>query len=41
MGQESGYYLGVARHSRPNQALIEVDWIFQTAGDGLIDRIVI
>jgi hypothetical protein len=38
---ESGYYLCVTRHFRPNQAPIEVVWIFQTDDQGLIDRIVI
>jgi hypothetical protein len=39
--QESGYFLCVTRHFRPNQAPIEVVWIFQTDGNGLIDRIVV
>jgi hypothetical protein len=39
--QESGYYLYVTRHYRPNASPIEVVWIFQTDGDGLIDRIVV
>jgi hypothetical protein len=38
---ESGYYLFVTRHFRPNAAPIEVVWIFQTDDQGLIDRIVI
>jgi hypothetical protein len=38
---ESGYYLYVTRHFRPNAAPIEVVWIFQTDDQGLIDRIVI
>jgi hypothetical protein len=38
---ESGYYLFVTRHFRPNQATIEVVWIVQTDDAGLIDRIVI
>jgi hypothetical protein len=38
---ESGYFLYVTRHFRPNHAPIEVVWIFQTDDAGLIDRIVI
>jgi hypothetical protein len=39
--QESGYFLFVTRHFRPNQDPIEIVWIFQTDEAGLIDRIVI
>jgi hypothetical protein len=39
--QESGYFPCVTRHFCPNQAPIEVVWIFQTDEAGLIDRIVI
>jgi hypothetical protein len=38
---ESGYYLCVTRHYRPDAPPIEVVWIFQTDDAGLIDRIVI
>jgi hypothetical protein len=40
-GQESGYFLYVTRHNRPNLPPVEVVWIFQTDDQGRIDRIVI
>jgi hypothetical protein len=38
---ESGYFLCVTRHLRPNPPPLEVVWILQTDDAGLIDRIVI
>jgi hypothetical protein len=38
---ESGYFLSVTRHFHLKAAPIEVVWIFQTDGAGLIDRTVI